>query len=110
MNLSYSWRSICSPDLRFHFPSRSVCLGIFVLDLDGQASLTRALGLAEVVYAKDGDNIYTLLTTLEGDTHNLIRRTSHDVFDLLPGHYEMFEAAESVAARAKRTTWRWRSS
>jgi len=75
---------------------------VLVIDLDGQASLTRSLGLREAVYVDEGDNIYTMLTTLQGDPHTLIQRAPHDTFDILPGHYMMFEAAESLVAKRNR--------
>ena len=45
---------------------------VLVCDLDGQASLSAAVGLDEAVYTDPDESIYTFLITKQGDPNSMI--------------------------------------
>ena len=65
---------------------------VLVCDLDGQASLSAAVGLDEAVYTDPGESVYTFLSTKQGDPNRMILPAPNDVFDVLPGDTRTYMA------------------
>ena len=65
---------------------------VLVCDLDGQASLSAALGLDEAVYTDPDDSVYTFLTTKQGDPNRMILPAPNDAFDVMPGDTRIYMA------------------
>ena len=63
----------------------SLGASVLVCDLDGQASLSAAVGLDEAIYTDPGESVYTFLSTKQGDPNRMILPAPTDVFDVLPG-------------------------
>ena len=73
---------------------------VLVCDLDGQASLSAAVGLDETVYTDSDESVYTFLITKQGDPNRMILPAPHDDFDVLPGDTRTYMAdMEPLPAR-----------
>ena len=72
------------------FASRGA--SVLVCDLDGQASLSAAVGLDEEVYTDPDESVYTFLITKQGDPNRMILPAPHDHFDVLPGDTRTYMA------------------
>ena len=65
---------------------------VLVCDLDGQASLSSAVGLDETVYTDPEESIYTFLITKQGDPNRMVLQAPNDDFDVLPGDTRTYMA------------------
>lgn len=65
---------------------------VLVCDLDGQASLSAAVGLDEAIYTDPDESIYTFLITKQGDPNRMILPAPNDDFDVLPGDTRTYMA------------------
>src|SRR5919199_1600674 len=70
---------------------KKVCL----IDLDPQGHLTEGVGMKQL-YLQEGGNLYKALTDHKDDTSHLIHKVPHEQFDLIPSHYEMMLAEQTL--------------
>ena len=70
---------------------KRVCL----IDLDPQGHLTEGVGMKQL-YLQEGNSLYQALTDHKNDTHKLIYKVPHEQFDLIPSHYEMMLAEQTL--------------
>lgn len=68
---------------------------VLVIDLDPQGHLTEGVGLKEL-YEVEGPSLYQGLLTPGVSLGDLVKSTPHDVFDLIPSHYQMMLAESSL--------------
>src|SRR5918912_661023 len=70
---------------------KRVCL----IDLDPQGHLTEGVGMKQL-YLQEGGNLYKALTDHKDNTNHLIHKVPHEQFDLIPSHYEMMLAEQTL--------------
>jgi chromosome partitioning protein len=70
---------------------KRVCL----IDLDPQGHLTEGVGMKDL-YLQEGNSLYQALTDHKDGTHKLIHQVPHEQFDLIPSHYEMMLAEQTL--------------
>ncbi len=70
---------------------KRVCL----IDLDPQGHLTEGVGMKDL-YLQDGSNLYQALTDHKDETRHLIHKVPHEQFDLIPSHFEMMLAEQTL--------------
>ena len=68
-----------------------VCL----IDLDPQGHLTEGVGMKQL-YLQEGRNLFKALTDHKDETLKLVQKVPHEQFDLIPSHYEMMLAEQTL--------------
>src|ERR671933_366648 len=70
---------------------KKVCL----IDLDPQGHLTEGVGMKQL-YLQEGWNLFKALTDHKDDTLKLVQKVPHEQFALIPSHYEMMLAEQTL--------------
>src|SRR5919199_3099694 len=70
---------------------KKVCL----IDLDPQGHLTEGVGMKQL-YLHEGWNLFKALTDHKDDTLKLVQKVPHEQFALIPSHYEMMLAEQTL--------------
>src|SRR2546423_5130014 len=70
---------------------KKVCL----IDLDPQGHLTEGVGMKQL-YLHEGWNLFKALTDHKDETLKLVHKVPHEQFALIPSHYEMMLAEQTL--------------
>src|SRR3954471_22211262 len=70
---------------------KKVCL----IDLDPQGHLTEGVGMKHL-YLQEGSNLFRALTDRKDEGHKLVHKVPHEKFDIIPSHFEMMLAEQTL--------------
>jgi chromosome partitioning protein len=66
-----------------------------LIDLDPQGHLTEGVGMKQL-YLQEGWNLFKALTDHKDETLKLVQKVPHEQFALIPAHYEMMLAEQTL--------------
>ena len=74
---------------------------VLTFDLDGQADLTKAVGIKKDVYGSPAFNVYNAMLDDDGEPNDLIRRAPNDAFHVVPGNKLMGVADRDFTVKSR---------